>query len=518
MRVLIFFSFFFLMLFTTYSQSVFEKAYDFGLELERAGAVLTERDAFIIAGVSTSRIYQGFDAVKLIKIDSVGNIIWQKEAGKSGYEVDFGSSGSLRKTIDGGYILGAGIEDTVNFISDFFLVKFDQFGDTIFTRLHGSNGRDRGYSVTVAKDSGYAIFGQTKGMGDPDGDYYLIKTDSKGNFLWDRTYGGPRLDRGLDIHTMDDGGFLLDGGGEIQGSLFQGYIVRTDSAGNVKWDKTYGNNNETCSTSSTLTKDEGFIFWSCTDSVLSGGYHTYFVAKANTTGNILWEKYYPYTNHHSIEMVRELDSGGYIFCGRIFDPNLNNTRVGWIMLLDKDGNTIWERRYAHLKNSSNSLVFGELHDIQPTSDGGFVAVGMTAETFTGDFWVLKLDSNGCLGDYCGLTDPNCYYQPWPCPIDTSDTTDTIGIAEANVHYSIGHLFPNPTADGFILEYDLSRQMKDVILEINDLIGNRVISRKLNNSQTQVEIKTENLSSNMYVCQVRSNGKTLSIQKLVIIRQ
>jgi len=93
--------------------------------------------------------------------------------------------------------------------SDVYLIKTNSTGDTLWTRTYGGSSWDEGYSVQQTTDGGYILAGWTSSFGAGGWDAYLIKTDSLGDTLWSRTYGGSYEDRGTQVQQTTDGGYIV---------------------------------------------------------------------------------------------------------------------------------------------------------------------------------------------------------------------------------------------------------------------------------------------------------------------
>lgn len=118
---------------------------------------------------------------------------------------DGGISG--RQTIDGGYIL-VGLTNSFGAgNSDVYLIKTNADGDTLWTRTFGGTSYDAGYSVQQTTDSGYILTGYTSSFGAGWEDMYLIKTNSNGDTLWTKTFGGNYTDYGEFVQQTTDGGY-----------------------------------------------------------------------------------------------------------------------------------------------------------------------------------------------------------------------------------------------------------------------------------------------------------------------
>ena len=198
--------------------------------------------------------------VFLIKTDPHGDTLWTRTYGDTLPDAGY----SVEQTSDGGYIIAGMANYTyAPFTCDVYLVKTDAQGDTLWSRIHGHTGfADHGHSVQQTSDGGYIIAGTaffSASVGGMDR-MYLIKTDSQGDTLWTRTYLDRDRSCGYSVTQTYDGGynvagesFLSDGAGRLA------YIVRTDSKGDTLWTRTYGHPWISNAFSVRQTSDSGFV-------------------------------------------------------------------------------------------------------------------------------------------------------------------------------------------------------------------------------------------------------------------
>jgi len=91
------------------------------------------------------------------------------------------------------------------------LIKTDSSGNKLWDKTYGGALNDEAYSVIQTEDDGYALAGSTYAFGAGLWDAWLIKTDSSGNILWSQTYGGIGDDQAISMIISSDGGFVLSG-------------------------------------------------------------------------------------------------------------------------------------------------------------------------------------------------------------------------------------------------------------------------------------------------------------------
>jgi hypothetical protein len=227
----------------------------------------------------------------VVKIDSEGNKEWDRSFGRDSDE----EWNSIQQTSDGGYIVGGyyynfvggGSPDYPQGGDNYWIVKLDSGGNKEWERQYGGEENDRLYSLQQTSDGGYILGGWSesgisgeKTEASRGGiDYWIVKVDSVGNKEWDRTYGGDGWDRLSSIQLTNDGGYILGGWSEsgISGDKSQAsrgnidfWIVRLDSTGNKKWDRTFGGEAEDRLYSLQQTTDGGYILGGGSDSGISG--------------------------------------------------------------------------------------------------------------------------------------------------------------------------------------------------------------------------------------------------------
>jgi hypothetical protein len=226
------------------------------------------------------------DDMWVIKLDGAGNIQWQKSVGGT---KDDGSNSILQST-DGGYmivgnsqsldgdLLGKGNKG----LNDWMVVKLSPAGNLSWVKLYGGSAQDdAANSITKASDGGYVIAGGdgsvdgdvTGHHGPPctaaectDNDCWVIKIDSIGNLQWEKSLGGSGDDNTFSISTTMDGGYVLGGyslsnDGDVTGNngLYDFWVAKIDSIGNLKWQKSLGGAGIDQAYSLKQTSDAGYI-------------------------------------------------------------------------------------------------------------------------------------------------------------------------------------------------------------------------------------------------------------------
>ena len=143
----------------------------------------------------------------LVKVDSEGVLQWNQTYGGAGDD----SAHAVVQTSDGGYALAGSTTSFGSGNSDFWLLKVDSQGNMEWNKTFGGTGTDNAVSLVKTSDGGYALAGYTNSLGAGNNDVWVVKTDSFGNLVWSQTYGGASADYAYSIIQVSDGGYVLAG-------------------------------------------------------------------------------------------------------------------------------------------------------------------------------------------------------------------------------------------------------------------------------------------------------------------
>ncbi|MEO7088188.1 MAG: hypothetical protein ABIZ51_05270, partial [Bacteroidia bacterium] len=197
---------------------------------------------------------------------------------------------SVQQTLDSGYIV-AGSTSSIGYgSSDVYLFKLDTVGKVKWQHTYGGTNVDMGFSVQQTKDHGYIIAGYTNSFGAGGYDFYLVKTDSIGNLQWQKTYGGANWDFAYSVKQTTDGGYVIVGGTYSYGKGNEDvYLVKTNAIGDTLWTKTYGGSGQDEGRSVWQNTDGGYFITGFTNSFGAGEFNSYLI-RTNNLGGILWTK------------------------------------------------------------------------------------------------------------------------------------------------------------------------------------------------------------------------------------
>ncbi len=342
---------------------------DYGMAAKR-----TSDNGFIIVGWTDS-FGAGNTDIYLVKTDANGDTMWTKTYG--GTHEDGGNW--VEQTSDGGYIIAGHTYSYGAGTFDVFLVRTDSVGQIQWTKTYGGYLYDQAWSIKETPEGGYIVAGFT-GMFDPLYDFWLLRIDENGDTLWTRTYGGSLTEWCNSVYVTPDSGYILAG----YTGYFNDYdvfLVKTDKAGNLQWTKTYGGNNEDFAWSALPTSDNGYIAIGWTESFGAGDTDIYLI-KMDATGDTLWTKTYGGPNEDKAKCVQEIPGVGYIIVGSTFSYGAGGADV-YLVRTDLNGNTLWATTYG-----ATDWERGSYGERMP--NGGYYIVGFTRSFGAGEADVYLL--------------------------------------------------------------------------------------------------------------------------------
>jgi hypothetical protein len=359
-----------------------------------------------------------------------GTIQWNKTFG--GSQEDFAQS--IIQTSDGNFvILGTSesidgtITDKTIIDKDYWVIKIDKEGSVIWSKTYGGSGEDIGQKVIETSDGGLAIVGYSQSSdGDASAnqgfhDNWLLKLDSHGTILWEKSYGFAGHDHAYSLIQTSDGGYFMTGFLDVTASGGEGnnrnsstnrhgigefWCHKLDATGNIQWRRYFGGTNNDRSYDVVQANDGGYVvtgFSESTDFDISNnhGSYDYWIIKLDSRGNLLWEKSFGGSEIDQSRAIVKTNDNNYVIAGNSFsndgdiDSNLGSSDF-WLIKINDLGELIWSKNYGgpdfdyatSIKKSSNGFVvsgYSQSANNQLSSNYG-----------NNDFWVIKIDELGSL--------------------------------------------------------------------------------------------------------------------------
>lgn len=345
-----------------------------------AGGMETTTDGgIIIAGFNSATPY-GYTQVYLVKTDAAGNAIWSRSYG--GPMNDYGQCVREVNDRSGGYVI-AGRYETSPETFDALLIRTDAAGNLVWLRRYDLGSDERAHALCVTPDGGFLLAGQAWTLSSPFGSYdvLLLKTDANGILQWQRTYANwtEGNDVALSVEPTNDGGFIV--GGFTQSNVWASYVIRIDSAGEPVWERTYFVNYPNECDSVRPLADGTFVIAGSEAS--SEG--DLFLAKLAANGDLIWDRSFGGSDSEYGECVTPMPDGGFAVTGMTASFGVGMWDV-YVVRTDPQGNLLWSQTFG---GDSDDRGF----TVRPKSNGAVLVAGW-AWSFgegLGDAYLLKIN-------------------------------------------------------------------------------------------------------------------------------
>ncbi len=390
-----------------------------GTQMDFAKAILQTSDGGYMVGGNTQSndidVTAAYGLVDcwLLKLDSLGNLIWQKNIGGSDSDV----LNDIIQTSDGGYAVVATTASNDFNVSgnhgstDMWVVKLDSTGNIQWQICLGGTAAETGNSIKQTSDGGYIVAGSASSTdGDVsvsfgNSDSWVVKLNASGGIQWERSFGGTSSDVANCIIQTADGGFAFAGrGGYIGGSTnsIDFYMAKLDSIGMMQWQKLYGGSALDEAYSILQATDEGFVLAGITNSNngdVSGnhGSSDAWVVRIDSVGNLVWQKCFGGQGADIARSIVQNASGNVVALALMSKSGgqIKHNWGGndfWLFEIDSIGDLLWEK-------SLGGIYSDYPYALNTTNDGALLCTGSSWVAFgdnganakgLSDVWVLKI--------------------------------------------------------------------------------------------------------------------------------
>jgi len=400
-------------------KKVWDKFYG-GMHMETGFKSLPTRDGGFIILAQTHSYGAGSGDIWVLKISDSGTVLWDKTYGNEGFDI----GNDICLSNDNGYMIVGTTNSKKTNSLDAYVIKIDSIGNVLWDQVYGGLSVDGINSISKINDEyGYMLFGHTKSYmldesrkkkkgifgrmldsifkKEASSESWLINIDEYGDRNWHTTYGGKKEDVGKEINSFSDGSFLLSnetqsfgkGGKDI-------WLIKIDSNGKIIWESTVGGKTDEYAGSTKLKSDKEIfisghklmknkISFRSLLFLKSNNKNNInaFIVKLNYKGKVVWQRDNFEDEKSSVPFITVL--GKSILIAGQKSTIYNGNGDAWIALLNKDGEKVWEDSFGGRGADGGNDVLG-------TSDGGYISVGYTNAYGSGknDVWIIKTDFNG----------------------------------------------------------------------------------------------------------------------------
>ena len=301
----------------------------------------------------------------------------------------------------------------------------------VWDRTFGGDSADYARCLLPARDGGYFISGVTRSFGSGDQDFWLVKTTADGDSLWSKSIGGPYHENGYSMDTTNDGSVVLAGWSwSFSGGI--GFLSKINSDGDSIWSRIYGGGTVGPMIMSVSQTSDGNFTLSGFRTWINSHQIGYWMARANSSGDTLWNKGYGADEFNRCFTALHTSDGGYLLVGWTGHQDFQPEHC-LVIKTDQNGDSLWGQMYEMrsefykaaesnngdylilcdstygsaiftnaLRISSNgnplwhhTWIDRELSCALPTTDGGFILGGsIAASPQTSDLLLQRIDADG----------------------------------------------------------------------------------------------------------------------------
>jgi len=494
-----------------YSQTGFTKVY-YNSEIQSSTIIKTFDENYLITG------YNYGDKNYLIKIDTLGNVLWSKvlDNVNSDYHVE------ITSLKDSTFLFATSNYSSDKGYSNLLCAVINNDGDTLWTKTYDFGNRFFPYSACQTLDNGFLITGILQFADYLQNRIAVAKLDSSGIHSWTKILsGGNHTNYGFSIKETPDTNYILTGFVEDSDPFTSSaFLTKLTADGNILWSKSYQvDSSDHCIGYDVSIVQDGYLIASIKS-------HELVLIKTDFSGNVDWAKQY------DIYSFNPLNSPAM----RIRNLSNNNFAVlapDYLLKINEAGDVIWA--------TGMMMVVSDVYEAQ---DNGFIVIGngpvygvKSPDPYYAHIGLIKIDSAGNNDADCVWPDEWVNYEnktivTQNIVFDTSyavaNTAQTniqvadinltiedecvtfIGSLNENLSGSNIQIFPNPSSGAFVIQTENS----EIIIELNifNSLG-AIVYQSANNSKS-VNVDLSSVSPGIYQIMIDTQDKTYTRKILI----
>lgn len=487
--------------------------------------------SFIILSLTNSTdgdisfLHGGYD-FWMVKTDWYGNLMWEKTFGGS----DTDSPYQIEIAPDGGFYLLGGTQSNDGDVSgnhgslDYWVIKTDDSGNLIWQKCLGSSVLDWASQMSIDDSGNIYVIGQSHGVdgniSNPRGfiDYWIVKLNSEGSLIWDKSLGGSNADLGISILCTDDGGYIVGGqstseDGDViceNTSLMQAdmWIVKLDSLNTIQWQACYGGSESETANDIIRTQDGGYIIAGTTKSNdgevtgfhgVSGESFDIWVLKIDSLGNIQWEQCFGGTRDEGNPEITISEDGGFIINGYTFsnDGDVSGNHSNevspdiWLFKLSSEGNLLWQQCFGSSQAEASAGI-SQISSLEFMIAGGTCKADGSVECdlfhpgspSDSDLWLFKI-------------------------VDTV----TVNTNEFVIDRFTISMYPNPSRDA--MYYHIYPPQDNLTLRLYDIYGQKMDELSFSKNDSQVKVEVVDYHPGVYIAVLFSDNSIIDRRQFIV---
>jgi hypothetical protein len=296
--------------------------------------------------------------ISILKISKSGEKIWRNDF----YAGNMSSASAIVESENGNFfICGETFRNWENSSVDILVVKTNSNGDTLWTKTYGGQEKDYGRKIITTSDGNILIAGKTESFGAGSlGDIYLIKLDYNGDTLWTKNYTDPDQEFPYHLLETQNGEYLVTGTNEDNNNPREIYLLKVEPNGTKLWDKKIGPPTWKWGYSTIELSNNDLLI--CGQHTIGEGYSQVLVVKTDNLGNTIWEKEYgeDKLSEKGNSIKKDLN-GTFTITGSSYDVNTMQDDI-IILKIDETGNQVWFKKFGSAETDWGVNIIKDIND------------------------------------------------------------------------------------------------------------------------------------------------------------
>ncbi len=274
--------------------------------------------------------------------------------------------------------------------------------DALWEQHYGGGKRDKAFAIKSLKDGGSIVSGYTRSGSQGDSDVWVMKLDSAGKSVWEKTFGGVGREVSTGVTNLKGGGFMVVAYSQDLKTLKKdAWLIRLDEDGNKLWDKKYQGAKSGRPYAVLAMSDGGVVVAGLTFKDDKAKNYDGWVFRVDKTGKKKWERILGSKGKDWLRSLAKLPNGDIIAVGAqqyhivkaALTPTSSVSKKGvqaaWAMRLKPNGKTVWDKTFFSNENVARSVVIQK--------NGNIAVAGWTrggASKYGKDTWIVSLSPKG----------------------------------------------------------------------------------------------------------------------------
>ena len=203
---------------------------------------------------------------------------------------------------------------------DGFLMETDTNGNIIWIKTFDEGGNEHLSTLCCTNDGGYLLTGFRESSSIHNGALWIVKTNSTGDKDWEKTFDGPGFEyyygKGC-FQTSDNGYIICGNSGSYGAGSVDVWVIKTDSSGKEVWNKTYGYTHNDYTWCMSNTSNGDYVIVICKDYGYNPGtMDNIWIVEFNENGETECSYLIEETGVQIPTCIKQTDDSGFIISGR----------------------------------------------------------------------------------------------------------------------------------------------------------------------------------------------------------